>query len=58
MNFLSPYVIIDGAMNLTGALIRRGGWFVHTLQTGRLAFYLAVTSFGIIFLWYLGNLPL
>jgi NADH-quinone oxidoreductase subunit L len=50
--------VIDGSMDRTGKLVELGSSVVRTLQSGKLPFYLAATSFGVIFLWYLGQLPL
>lgn len=50
--------IVDGTMNLIGKILFLGGWFVRTAQNGKLAFYLVMTVFGLIFIWSLGQLPI
>ena len=50
--------IIDGSMDLIGTILQLGSQGVRYLQNGQLPFYLAATGFGLIFLWYLGQLPL
>jgi NADH-quinone oxidoreductase subunit L len=50
--------VVDGFFDLFSNLLHFASILIRTLQSGRLSFYLSVTVFGLLLIWYLGNLPL
>lgn len=46
-------MIVDGTVNMIGALCRVGGYFVRLHQSGRLTVYVATSLIGILFIYYM-----
>ena len=50
--------IIDGTMDLVGAVLQRGGVAVRKMQNGSVALYLGLFFTGLFLVAWFGNLPL
>jgi NADH-quinone oxidoreductase subunit L len=49
--------IVDGTVDMVGALFGIAGYFVRFYQSGRLRVYLATSLMGILFIYYMSNRP-